>query len=260
MQHFNGSGKWRMLLSNTVKRITERIFASGQSECLVCGGGYKQHSELGLCLSCAESIPWIVDVKCERCGRYEPCGDCRRRTETYYIRNRSAVAYSETMKSWLAMFKYRGSERLRKLFGLMLLHAYRLHAQVAEEKERQAFTVISFVPLSEARQLDRGFNQSEQLAQELAGHLKLPVYPVLVRERHTEKQSYKTRRDRLEDMKNVFAVDERVCRDVRRLANGKVLRILLVDDVYTTGSTLNECARTIVKALKADVYGLSWSR
>jgi ComF family protein len=164
------------------------------------------------------------------------------------------------MKSWLAMFKYRGSERLRKLFGLMLLHAYRLHAQVAEGKERGAFTVISFVPLSEARQLDRGFNQSEQLAQELAGHLKLPVYPVLVRERYTEKQSYKTRRDRLEDMKNVFAVDERVCKDVRRLANGRALSILLVDDVYTTGSTLNECARTIVKALKADVYGLSWSR
>jgi ComF family protein len=159
------------------------------------------------------------------------------------------------MKEWLARYKYRGDERLSGLMGDLLLHAYRLH----RSSGAAAPELLTFVPISETRRADRGFNQAEQMARELGKRLKLPVVPLLQRNRHTEKQSLKKRSDRVRDMRGIFTLHEEGRIALSRLKT-HLPGIYIVDDVYTTGSTLNECAKAIRTSADARVYGLTLAR
>ncbi|WP_052487336.1 ComF family protein [Gordoniibacillus kamchatkensis] len=179
------------------------------------------------------------------------------------MRNRSAVEYNEHMKAWLARYKYRGDEKLAELLAEMLLHAYRLHQVAVDDARAPARTVLTFVPLSVARRLERGFNQAEQMARALGRRLDAPVLDLLRRNRHTEKQSLKTRGERLQDTRDLFSLHEAGRRELGMWLSARhpqPVRLFVVDDVYTTGSTLNECAKAIRAAGAVDVYGLTLAR
>jgi len=234
------------------------LLVSTGEACLICG---KTARVAALCDACLSGIPWIKEIHCTTCGRYEECYDCSRRMNTYFVSNRSAVQYDEVMKSVLAMYKYRGDERLLPLFVNMLSKAYErmlLDLQAVDLNHRIDF--ITYAPLSEQRQLERGFNQAEQMAQGISHRYKIPVIPLLSRRLHTQKQSLKARSNRLSDLQHAFEVNF-VGLDVLRQTGGPKPCIVLIDDIYTTGSTLNECARTIRNAIPdARIYGLSWAR
>jgi len=217
---------------------------------------YKGLNPLHLCDGCFKSIPWIKEIHCPVCGRYEACPDCVRREAPPLTMNRSAVEYDDGMKDLLALYKYRGDERLRLLLGRMLVHGYRKFPAGLR------FDCVSFVPLSPDRYAERGFNQAEQMARELSSVVKLPVISLLKRVRHTDKQSFKTRHERLRDLSGAFSVDDsRVVKLQRVFGQKRRIRILVVDDVYTTGSTLNQCALVIREALpQAQIYSLCWAR
>lgn len=97
------------------------------------------------------------------------------------------------------------------------------------------------------------------MAKVLGKNLELPVVPLLVRSRHTDKQSQKTRSGRLEDVQGLFELDERVC-SLMPASFRSGFDLYLVDDVYTTGSTMNECAKVLRAGLPARVFGLTWAR
>ncbi|AQT85080.1 DNA transport apparatus-associated-like protein [Paenibacillus larvae subsp. larvae] len=249
---------WKKVLSAAQGLLSPRV-----SACPGCNQPAVLNTrQMGLCQICYTGIPWIREVICPICGRYEECGDCLRREETCFIRNRSAVRYDESMKELLARYKYRGDEQLSSLFGEMLLFAYFLHQ---EENRNLAASkaspprVLTYVPLSGQRLLERGFNQAEQMAKALGKNLELPVVPLLVRSRHTDKQSQKTRSGRLEDVQGLFELDERVC-SLMPASFRSGFDLYLVDDVYTTGSTMNECAKVLRAGLPARVFGLTWAR
>ncbi|MCZ8514868.1 ComF family protein [Paenibacillus filicis] len=245
------------LLRQAMDRL-ERALAPKGEICLCCGSEHRHKALLPLCRRCWEVIPWILQVDCPVCGRYESCPDCGRRQETWFVRNRSVVRYDEQMKEWLAQYKYRGQERLRGLFGRMLLHAYHLHRSAQGIK---ALTeIVTYVPLSEERYMERGFNQAEQMAAELGKLAGLPVIPLLRRARHTDKQSFKARAERLDDLRGAFVLDPVNGGKLSAAAGSQRLCVYIIDDVYTTGSTLNECARTLRGAGDIEVYGLSWAR
>lgn len=185
--------------------------------------------------------------------------DCKRRSVTYFTRNRSAVRYDEQMKSWLALYKYRGQERLKEVLGPMLMHALQLHRA---DGKRESTEYITFVPLSKERFDERGFNQAEQLAIELGKRTQIPVLPLFERTRHTNKQSLKARAERVEDMLGVFRIASVGMEGLQRLQRQHLsVKLFIVDDVYTTGSTLNECARVVKERFPAiEVYGLNWAR
>lgn len=312
---------------------------------------------LGFCPSCYEQIPWIRQVVCPVCGRYEECPDCVRWGKTPLIQNRSAVQYSPEMKEMLARYKYRGDEALCEVMSDMLVYAFALsqsanplkvvkpsrsvrllnlfsqtsnaaspdsfvqsHMAASADSLSQSYMAVSpdsfiqsrkaasceslvqphmaascdslsqshmaaspesfsrvrpigssfkvqpcltFVPLSQERLAERGFNQAEQLARRLGAKIKLPVVDLLVRHRHTDKQSHKTRSARLQDLEHVFALRTDLSRASFPMLRqgGGPLRIYIVDDVYTTGSTLIQCASAIQRVWPSvEVFGLTWAR
>jgi competence protein ComFC len=218
-----------------------------------------------LCSDCCSRIPWITDIRCKVCGRYETCPDCKRRKGGGGVINRSAVRYDPFMKELLARYKYRGAERLEPIFAQMIGYAYELLADeltVCANPASPGITVVSYVPLSRRRLEERGFNQAERLAVWLSRERRLPVLPLLERTRHTEKMSYKSRKERLESLDQAFGVPFASISALEDAAAGKQAKVLLVDDVYTTGSTLNKCAEEIVESCGkgVTVFGLTWAR
>jgi ComF family protein len=109
------------------------------------------------------------------------------------------------------------------------------------------------VPLHLKRLGQRGFNQSAVMAGALGRRLDLPVrFDMLVRNQWTEPQTRLSRKERLENVKGAFEVSDR--------SSGKGHHILIVDDVFTTGTTLSECAKTLKAAGAAGVYALTVTR
>jgi ComF family protein len=132
-------------------------------------------------------------------------------------------------------FKYNRQIHLRHLVARWL------RAALDDERLRNCqFDVMVPVPLHPARQRERGFNQAILLAQLLTAQTSIPCRPLLKRIRYTTTQTTLDRSERMENLHNAFRLRQNV--DVRGL------RVLLIDDVLTTGSTLSECARVLKRA------------
>lgn len=250
-----------------INRIWERLIRGGESLlgaptelCAYCRASVKRFGlpSLALCTRCTNQIPWIDPIRCPHCGRSERCMDCIRRGRSGLSFNRSAVKYDERMKEWLAAYKYGRNERLRSLLASMLLHTYKRHEN--EYVRSGAIHWITSVPVSRQRLEERGFDQAGQLAAGFGGRSKIPVVPLLVRRRDTAKQSYKSRSERLDDLKDAFAVDEDGIKMILKKTVRRPINIVIIDDVYTTGSTLHHCAEKITEHTEANVYGLTWAR
>lgn len=195
-----------------------------------------------------KDIRFIEGPLCIRCGRslevQATCADCYRRADTYFFSNRSGVHYNEKMKSIISLYKYRGHEVLHRALTELLVRAYFKHYSEIN------FDCVTFVPLHPKRLQERGFNQAQQLAISFGLRMKLPVRSLLVRRRDTEKQSKKDKLNRLRTLANVFEY----------LPSTIPLRkVLLIDDIYTTGTTINECAKALAKNGEK-VYSLTVAR
>jgi len=200
-----------------------------------------------LCEECRARIRRLEEPLCRRCGAEVPsprsdCG-CRARLPAL-TRLRSAVAYEGPVEKAIHRFKYEGWRRLSKPLSRLLAERLVIEGVAAR-------WVIS-VPLHRDRIKQRGFNQSELLAADLRRLLTLDA-PVgeLVRTRSTPPQVGKDRRTRFDNVKDAFAW------------RGPPLRgdpILLVDDVATTGATLNACATALNEAGSGPVTGVSIAR
>ncbi|UNK18077.1 ComF family protein [Paenibacillus sp. N3/727] len=291
------------MLMDTLDRFLKpfhRMLAVSGQKCLTCGKTTALSREhLGLCRTCYLSIPWITNPRCMYCGRHIGCPDCTRESTEpwHFVCNRSAAAYNADMREWLAQYKYRGNESYAPLLSGMLERAYR-QLQREAQKRWQLFIsshetgkksglhwrvhLVTSVPVSETRLKERGFNQAEVLARGLAAACKLPYSELLRRDRHTDKQSYKSRMDRLKDMEGIFGCMPEAGEILDFQANHTYtrspqrafqiptdcafpIRILLIDDIYTTGSTINACSKQLKAAGEAqgilvEVYSLTWAR
>jgi competence protein ComFC len=119
----------------------------------------------------------------------------------------------------------------------------------------QAFSLVTFVPMHQERLKERGFNQAELLAVQVGKRLGIPVVPILERVRPTPSQSKRGRSERLLALRNVFQITKE-----ENEARIKNIKILIVDDVYTTGTTLRECAKSLRQAGVAHVCSVTFAR
>lgn len=222
--------------------------------CLACGGSLEQHPPLPFCPPCTAAIHFIDSPLCPRCGTPFPpteggdhlCGECLL-TERPFAVARSVGRYEETLLAAIHRFKYRGKTGVGDLLGQMMADF------AGKIWDMTLFERILPVPLHPKRLRERGFNQAVILARVLSRRFDLPLdFASLRRERFTPPQVGLDREARSANVRGAFVVThpERVA--------GR--RLLLVDDVYTTGNTLSECARVLIRAKAEAVAVLTLAR
>jgi ComF family protein len=223
--------------------------------CAICETPLTDDPVPFFCRRCWAGISPLTGPLCPRCGRpfssplalaYAPqhnCARCRL-APPVYTQARAWYSYEPPLQEAIQLFKYHGKVALADFLGA-LAGARVLTLPPAD--------VVMPVPLHASRLRSRGFNQALLLADRMNRHLRLPVsYDNLVRIRLTQPQTELSRKARLRNLRRAFVVqwpDEI-----------KDQRVLLVDDVITTGTTINECAKALRKAGAAEVYVCALAR
>jgi competence protein ComFC len=230
--------------------------------CLICNGSilsdigwraiFSIEKEQYICTTCAGKLEKIEGDTCRICSRpfrlvadkfrdKDLCHDCHRWEESpewknLLAKNNSLFLYNDFLKEVIAKFKYRGDYLLAKVF-----------AQAFKEKlTPMAVDMFVPIPLSKERQYERGFNQATALLEE-SGFTPTDILTRI----HSEKQSKKSRSERIH-LAQVFKVDTGIQLEGKRL--------VLIDDIYTTGSTLRHAAKLLKKAGAASIQSITLAR
>jgi ComF family protein len=237
-------GTLRRLVLNTLVRV---LF---EPECVSCQSPLDRPLAGPVCESCWRAVPRLTPPCCVRCGDALPssrtqasllCARCRHQPPFLQMA-RSAGRYDGTLREIVHAFKYGGRRMLaRPLAEMMRTHAVEvlLSADAAVP-----------VPLHPWRAFRRGFNQADDLARLLG----LPVWPMLRRRRNSPAQAALSASERRKNVERAFALRWTAA---HRPA-GRVL--VLVDDVMTTGATLEACARVLLEAGADSVRAVTAAR
>lgn len=222
--------------------------------CQHCGDPFQEGLSNILCRRCFDSIEPYEEPVCEHCGASLPweafegavtrrCGDCGE--DRYYLDQvRSYGDYGGALRIAHHAFKFEGMESFQEDI------AGKMKGLGTDSLWRDAGALVP-VPQSPERERERGYNPAALLARRISGETHCPYLPVLKKIRSTLPQMSLTREERLRNPKNAYQV-----------AAGVALpeKVILVDDVFTTGSTLEECARVLKKAGAVWVGALVFGR
>lgn len=218
-----------------------------------CSGCQCSISGDDLCPECRADLKPITQPRCPVCSRpfrgtlgSFVCTNCGDRDFHFDY----AVACWESrgvMREMIHRLKYGRELTLAPVLGRLLSEG------LADERIRErSFDGLVPVPLFATREREREFNQSEILARQLQKQCKVPIIKALRRIRSTTTQTHFDRRMRMQNLRDAFALRQNV--------RVQGLKLLLVDDVFTTGSTLDECARVLREGGAYSVCALTLAR
>ncbi len=199
-------------------------------------------AEVALCSTCWEALQAPREAVCPKCGAFlgphakvgKRCWYCRTRG-LVFDRVVAVGRYEGRLRELLLRFKFRRAPELSRLLSALMTQAIQRRVLLAGDE------VVVAVPLHWRRRFQRGFNQSELLAKEVASHFQLRCLKRgLARSRHTIDQTTLMPTARFRNVKGAFRADS------PGLWAGK--SVLLVDDILTTGATASECARVLKRA------------
>lgn len=220
---------------------------------LCCACGQRVHQQKWLvCEACIDGIPPLQRPLCPTCGCPAPfikpggrCTNCPP-GKTYFAQARGTAIYGGVAEILVERLKYKGRLEYAVLMAMAM-------ARFAAEEHLPRPHLVTAVPLHRTRQRERGYNQADVLAREYCSLTGIPYDGALLRRiRPTPTQTRLTRRQRQQNIQGAFT-----CKPAQPLDG---LHILLIDDVFTTGSTLNECAKTLLESGAARVECLTYAR
>lgn len=215
--------------------------------CPFCGRILKDQSSL-ICRECAEEIRPVGEPRCRKCGKpleqqeQEYCADCRKQPH-YYEEGIGIFFYDKKMKDSLMKYKYGGRQEYSRFYS----HA----CAVCGEAYIRRWGIQGIIPVPMHKKKERmwGFNQAALLAEQIGQSLKIPVYEsCLKKTAETAAQKTLGARERRRNLQGAFRGTE---------GNWGLERVLLVDDVYTTGSTIDAAAEEILRHGVKSVYFLT---
>ncbi len=221
--------------------------------CHVCREFIPDAGELHICTACRERMPPIRAPLCVVCGipfmgagQDHICGSCSK-THPSFDLARAALGYEGPGRDLIHAFKYRNKTHLRRPLGLLMIQ------ELPEFILAGRHDLIMPVPLHRKKLSSRGFNQALLLGEILSQRFRIALdRHNLRRIRWTEPQVNLSAVDRRTNVKGAFAIHDPA------LVNGR--RVLLVDDVLTTGSTVEECAKVLKAAGAAGVSVITVAR
>lgn len=216
--------------------------------CPFCDKILEEGSEI--CLPCASKLRYVEEPSCKKCGKQlmkeeqEYCYDCAT-AKHLYKRGVATFAYDEMVSKSIYKFKYHNRRTYAGMYG-----------KAVAERHRKLIAswnadVLIPVPIHTGKLQKRGYNQAELIAVQLGKWLELPVdSKILKRVRRTKAQKELNKSERKKNLENAFKITSNVV---------KYNKVILVDDIYTTGSTIDECARVLMEAGVKEIYFISLS-
>jgi ComF family protein len=238
------------MMQNMTKLINEILdfFMPKHLTCNFCEAELPPQSQQPLCEPCLTHMAMIDGHLCEKCGRpidvtyaqhadyFFRCKECQENF-VFFHKHRAFTHYHEGVKTGLMGLKYKRQIYQAVYFGECLAK------MVSEDHDLGDFDYVVPVPVHALRRLNRGYNQAEILSRHLCLNLGIePPNDYLVRKRVTKKLKNLDKESRKLMLENAIIVDK----NAAPLLKNK--RVLLVDDIYTTGTTLNACARALYEA------------
>ena len=198
-----------------------------------------------MCLKCREKLPYIDEPCCKKCGKQicqeqeEYCADCQRKQHAY-TEGRALFSYNDVMRQSVAAFKYKNRQEYAEWYGEEL--ARRFGAQL----KRWGTEALIPVPIHQSRYRKRGYNQAALLAEQISCHTGIKTdEEVLVRTKKTVAQKELSTRERGKNLQEAFQPGKNVV---------QYKKVVLVDDIYTTGSTADACAGVLKRHGVEQIY------
>ncbi|MDD4568983.1 MAG: ComF family protein [Tepidanaerobacteraceae bacterium] len=225
--------------------------------CLICSNKLTGVESI-ICNVCKNEISPLSDPLCKKCGKPleintyigvshngdHLCYDCQREQHPF-IQARSYGRYEGILKQIIYEYKYHGKRELAEFLGSKMFH-------LLKQLPWPSSDYLVPLPLHIKRQRERGFNQAFLLAKVIARESCIPIFKGLVRIKPTEHQTLLDKTLRKRNLKGAFKVNQ----------SHKIYKktIILVDDVYTTGTTVAESSKTLLEAGAKAVYILTCAR
>lgn len=243
-----------MIIKSALDGLASVLFAA---PCRICDRILTSASRIPICETCLSGFEQIVDPMCLCCGRPFPAGLpaeprqplCRLCRVNFYAfdRARSFATYNDALSEAIVLLKYEQVTRLGSWF------ADRLAEIALQAPDDWQADIVVPVPLHPERRRERGYNQAELIARPLAKRLNLRLESSLLRRvKPRPAQLVLSRTEHWKSVRGAYTTDKGC-----RVDN---LRVLLVDDVLTTGATLDACARALKKSGASVILGLTVGR
>lgn len=210
--------------------------------CPVCGEIVVPRERL-VCSRCEGKLQVITEPRCKKCSKpigqeeQEYCSDCERK-EYHFIKGYSVWVYDAVMKKSIAGFKYQNKKEYARYYIRELVRFYgKTIAKLSPD-------VLVPVPLHKNKLKERGYNQADVLAKGIGRQLHIPVLSeLIIRTKMTMPQKQLSDKERLKNLKQAFRINRKAAEQFPK----KLQTVLLVDDIYTTGSTIEACTNVLME-------------
>ncbi len=227
-----------MRIEKILSMLTDLLYPR---RCPVCNEIVVPKGNL-ICPDCVRKLSFVKEPSCKKCGKEitdrfrELCWDCAKHRRSF-VAGKALLNYNDTAKASMAKIKYGNKREYMDFYSEALCLRY------GKLIERIGPDVLVLVPVHPSRKRQRGFNQAQILADKIGRKLEIPVKELIKRDRKTKPQKELNPAQRLKNLEAAFQAQS-VPLDVKT--------ILLIDDIYTTGSTIEACTRALLKE-KADL-------
>ena len=224
--------------------VIDEMFFPSDIKCIVCDGELSFSTRYCLCEKCKFEYNTKYCLKCGRkVGDMTPyCIDCTNRTHEFDVA-RAPFVYENNVKKLIYRLKYGNKAYIAKYLAQFMYDAFLEYGVDVD--------LVTFVPMPKQRERERGYNQAEKIANEFSLLSNIPIKKLLKRSKYTKNLAKMSREERKSAITDSFEIID------RNSVKGK--RILLIDDVFTSGATTNECAKTLKKAKANFVFALTFA-
>lgn len=240
-----------MILKSIFKSAGQHIIGIVYpNRCPLCGVPMYAGSSGSICEKCDTRAEYVGDSFCMKCGKpvsadTELCMDCSKKA-TLFICGRAVFVYNKYMQKSMASFKYYGRAEYGKFYARQMFEIY------GDWIKSISPDALIPVPIHEDRRLKRGYNQAEIIANWLGKLTGIQVINnLIIRQKDTSPQKGLSNKERSRNLYNAFDI----VKESRELYQN-VKCVIIVDDIYTTGSTIEECSYVLKSVHINDIYFL----
>jgi ComF family protein len=194
-----------------------------------------------ICSFCKDKLPYIKEPRCKKCSKpiefdeKEYCGDCQRK-DFHFDKGYAVWIYDDAMKHSIANFKYHSKKEYANFYVQEVVEYYDSYIKKISPD------VIVPIPLHRSKYLERGYNQTQILALGIGKEIGIPVLShLLIRNKKTLPQKQLSDKERLRNLMEAFSYNDKLVNTYHKT----IRKVLLIDDIYTTGSTIEACTNVL---------------